>query len=270
MTIHPTAIVEDGARLGAGVEIGAYCVVGKNAVLGDGVHLHSHVVIQGHVEIGARAVVHSHVVLGGEPQIRGIASPDARLVIGEETILREAVTISVGSARGGGITTVGSRGYFMAGSHIGHDCHVGDDVTFANNVLLAGHVRVGNGVLMGGASAVHQFARIGQYAFVGGVSGVSEDVIPYGLAVGRKPILGGLNLIGLKRRGVPRSTIHEIRAAYRKIFLSDEGRLADRAQRAAETWPNVPQIREIVDFIAAEPTRAIARPGAHLAEEDEG
>lgn len=260
MKIHPTAIVEDGARLGADVAIGPYCVVGPYAVLGDGVILQSHVVLTGHISLGARSVVHSHAVLGGEGQIRNAHLPEARLEIGADNVIREGVTFSAGSARGGGVTTVGARGYFMAASHIGHDCNVGNDVTLANGVQLGGHVHMGDGVIAGGLAAIQQFGRVGRYAFVGGLTGVVKDVIPFGMVTERGTNLGGLNLIGLKRRGIPRETIHKIRAAYRAIFHSSEGSVQDRARKAGETWPDVVEIQEIVAFILADAKRPIATP----------
>jgi UDP-N-acetylglucosamine acyltransferase len=255
--IHPTAIIKDGARLGADVEIGPYCTVSENAVLSDGVRLLSHVAVTGHVEIGARSIVHPMAVLGGESQIRGNDAQGTRLVIGADNIIREGVTMSLGSRKGGGVTTIGDRGYFMAGSHVGHDSHVGDGVTLSNCALLAGHVEVGDGVIMGGLSAVQQFGRVGRGAFIGGVTGANTDVIPYAMATGPHALLDGLNLVGLKRRGLPRATIHKMRAAFRAIFYETEGKLKDRARRAGETWPDVSEIQEIVAFIVAEAKRPI-------------
>lgn len=263
MKIHPTAIVEDGARLGADVKIGPYCLVGPHVVLGDGVQLLSHVVMTGRVELGARSTVHAHAVLGDEGQIRNQHDPDARLTIGTDTVIREGVTMHTGSKKGGGITTVGDRGFFMATSHIGHDCHVGNDVTFANGVQLGGHVEIGDGVIIGGTSPVAQFRRVGKYAFVGGLTGVARDVIPYGMAIDRGPALDGLNLIGLKRRNVPRETIHKIRAAYRLIFLGESGSLYDRAQQACETWADIAEIQDITTFILSDRKRPIAIPQRH-------
>lgn len=257
--VHPTALVEDGAVLGADVEIGPFSLVGSRARLGDGVRLLSHAVVVGDTAIGARTVVHSHAVLGGGPQFRGDSGTDARLIVGADTVIREHVTMNGGSAKGGGLTQVGDRGYFMAYSHIAHDCHVGSGVTFANGVALGGHVTIEDGVNIGGLSAVQQFCRIGRGAFVGGVTGVPDDVIPYGMAWGDHARLEGLNLIGLKRRGIPRERIHAIRAAYRAIFFG-AGRLLDRAHAAGERWKDVPEIGEIVAFIVADAKRPICMP----------
>jgi len=271
MTIHPTAIVEDGAKLGAGVEIGPFCSVGRHVELGEGVRLISHTSISGNTKIGARTVVYSGAQLGGEAQIRGNDAPAARLEIGEDCVIRETVTMNAGSARDKGITSIGSRGYFMAYSHVGHDCHVGDDVTFANGAQLGGHVEIGDGVVMGGLSAVQQFGRIGRGAMLGGISGANTDIIPYGIAAGAHAELGNLNLIGLKRRGVSRESMNALRATFRAIFLESDGSLADRAKRARDKWGNTAEVNEIVDFILAPAKRPIclARRRGAAAEDNE-
>ncbi len=257
MTIHPTAIVEDGAVLGTGVTIGPYCLVQAGAELADGVFLHAHVIICSAARIGARTEVYSHAVLGGHAQIRGARSSAPRLVIGEDCVIREHVTMSAGSAKGHGLTRVGRGGYFMAYSHIAHDCTVGDGVTFANGVQLGGHVEVGEGANFGGLSAVQQFGRVGRFAFVGGVTGVNEDVIPYGMVIGSRARLTGLNLIGLKRRNIARSHIHALRGAFRAIFQSESGTLSSRTQAAAQSWPEIPEVQEVVQFILADAKRPI-------------
>jgi UDP-N-acetylglucosamine acyltransferase len=256
--IHASAIVEDGAALGADVDIGPYSIVGSRVRLGDGVRIDSHVVVSGITDVGSRCRVHSHAVLGGGPQFRGDAGAQAKLVIGPDTVIREHVTMNGGSLKGGGLTEVGAKGYFMAYSHVAHDCHVGDEVTFANGVALGGHVTIGDGVNIGGLSAVQQYGRIGRGAFVGGVTGVPDDVIPYGIVWGDHARLGGLNIIGLKRRGVPRERIHQLRAAFRFIFHG-AGTLADRAREAANRW-HTPEVSEIVTFILADAKRPICMP----------
>jgi UDP-N-acetylglucosamine acyltransferase len=263
MAVHPTAIVEDGAVLGAGVEVGPYCIVGREVKLGDGVRLLSHVVVGGLTEIGARTVVHPHAVLGGESQIRGNDAAGTRLSVGEDCVVREHVTFSLGSKKGHNHTKVGSRGYFMAYSHIGHDCDVGNDCTFANGAQLAGHVTLGDGVILGGLSAVQQFSRIGRGAMLGGVSGCNFDIIPFGIATGAHSLLHGLNIVGLKRRDVPRPAIHAMRAAYRQIFLTEEGgSMAERSAKAREQFGQVAEVCEILDFIDAPAKRQIC-PARH-------
>jgi UDP-N-acetylglucosamine acyltransferase len=257
MAVHQTAIVEAGAQLADGVEVGPFCIVRAGAQLGPDVRLHSHVVIHGGVEIGPRTVIHANVVLGGEGQIRSAPPPAARLIIGEDNIIREGVTISAGSQRGSGTTRVGHRNYFMAYSHAGHDCQIGNDITLSNGVQLAGHVEVGDGVIIGGLAAAQQFSRIGQYAFISGLSGVTADVIPYGMAIGLHVRLGGLNLIGLRRRKIPHARIHALRAAFRDIFLDGNGTLQDRARRASERWPDVPEVQDVTQFVLADAKRPI-------------
>lgn len=251
MTIHPTALIEDGAKLGAGVEIGPFCMVGRRVALGEGVRLLSHVVVKGVTELGARTVVHPGAVLGGEGQIRGNDFPEGRLEIGSDCVLRELVTMNCGSRKDKGITRVGKRGYFMAGSHVGHDCVVGDDVTFANSVALGGHSQISDGVIFGGLSAVQQFCRVGKGAMIGGLTGVNRDVIPYAMAFGDHAELAGLNLIGLKRRGLSRETINALRAAFRLIFYGGEGDIKSRAVEARMVWGDVAEVAEIADFVMA-------------------
>jgi len=259
VSVHPTAIVEDGARLGAGVRIGPYCVVGPEVELADGVELISHVAVAGRTRIGAGTRVWPFASVGHQPQDLKYAGEPSRLEIGDACMIREHVTLNPGTSGGGMLTRVGNRCLFMMGSHIGHDCQVGNNVILANNATLAGHVEVGDFAFLGGLCAVHQFVRIGTQAMVGGMSGVEKDVIPYGSVIGNRAELGGLNLVGLKRRGFDRETIHAIRAAYRGIF-SGEGSLAARATRVAEEFADVPPVRLITDFILADSARSFCTP----------
>ena len=270
MAIHPTAIVEDGAVLAGDVEVGPYCLVEAGARLASGVRLLSHVVIHGNVEIGTSTAVHAQVVLGGEAQIRNASAPEAQLIIGSDNVIREGVTISAGSQKGGGLTQIGDGNYFMAYSHVGHDCRVGNGVTLSNGVQIGGHVDIADGVILGGLAAVQQFSRIGQYAFISGLSGVSADVIPYGMAVGLHVRLGGLNLVGLRRRGIPRANIHALRAAFRAIFQETRGTLQERTRDAAGRWAEVPEVRHVTDFILADSKRPIAPARIRGEPQDDG
>jgi UDP-N-acetylglucosamine acyltransferase len=258
MQIHPTAIVEDGAQLAGSVEVGPYCSIGASCVLYEGVKLISHVVVAGRTRVGPRTIIYPHAALGGEAQMRRPSPETVSLTIGADNIIREGVTISVGSAIGRGMTTVGDRCYLMAYSHIGHDCRVGDDVTLSNGALLGGHADIGDGVILGGQTCVQQFGRVGRFAFISGLSGVTTDVIPYGMGIGLHVRLGGLNLVGLRRRKVPRANIHALRAAYRAIFLADGGTIHDNAKRAAAQWPDVPEVQHVVSFILADAKRPIS------------
>ena len=251
MTVHPTAVVEDGAVLGAGVAIGPFCHVGPRVVLEDGVRLRSHVSVTGLTRIGKNCDVYPGAVLGGDGQIRNNTFTEGRLEIGPDCVLREMVSMNVGSLKGGGLTKVGANGYFMANSHVGHDCHVGDGVT-ANSVALGGHVEIGDGVIFGGLAAVQQFCRVGKGAMVGGLTGVNRDIIPYAMAFGDHVELAGLNLIGLKRRGLPRDTINAMRATFRAVFYGDGGGMGARARAAKARFPGVAEVAEIADFILAD------------------
>ncbi len=252
MTVHPSSVMEDGAVIGAGVEIGPFCHVGPRAVLEDGVRLRSHVSVTGITRVGAGCDLYSGVMLGGDGQIRGNDFTEGRLEIGRACVLREMVSMNVGSRKGGGLTRVGAGGYFMANSHVGHDCQVGEGVTFANSVALGGHVEIGDGVIFGGLAAVQQFCRVGKGAMVGGLTGVNRDVIPYAMAFGDHAELAGLNLIGLKRRGLSRDTINAMRATFRSVFYGSGGGISDRARAARDKYPDVAEVAEIVDFILAE------------------
>ncbi|MBA2587776.1 MAG: acyl-ACP--UDP-N-acetylglucosamine O-acyltransferase [Alphaproteobacteria bacterium] len=252
MTVHPTAVVEDGAVLGAGVEIGPFCHVGSRVVLDEGVRLRSHVSVTGITHIGKACDLYPGVVLGGDGQIRNNIFTEGKLDIGESCVLREMVSMNVGSLKGGGLTRVGANGYFMANSHVGHDCRVGEGVTFANSVALGGHVEIGDGVIFGGLSAVQQFCRVGKGAMVGGLTGVNRDIIPYAMAFGDHAELAGLNLIGLKRRGLSRDTINAMRATFRSVFYGDGGGMAERARAAKAQFPGIAEVAEIADFILAD------------------
>ncbi len=257
--IHPTAIVHDGARVGADVEIGPFCIVGAGASLGDGVRLVSHAVIEGLTEIGEGTVVHPFACLGAAPQHLGHKGEPTRLVVGKGNQIREHVTMHTGTVMGGGVTTVGDNGLFMVGSHVAHDCVVGNNVVFANNATLGGHVKMGDFVFMGGLSAVHQHTRVGRYSFIGGLGAVTKDVIPYGSVWGVYAHLEGLNLVGLKRRGFSRETIREMREAYRLLF-APEGAFQERLEDTAQAHAGSPEVMEIIDFIRADAARPICLP----------
>lgn len=257
--IHPTAIIQDGARLGAGVEVGPYCLVGAAVVLGDRTRLASHVIIEGHSEIGEDCVIHPFALLGTPPQHAGHKGEPTRLTVGSRNIIREHVTMHCGTAMGRGITVVGSDGFFMAGAHIGHDCIVGNRVTMANTATLGGHVIVEDHVIIGGLAAAHQYTRIGRHAFVGGMAGVNHDVIPFGNVWGNHAHLEGLNLVGLKRRGFPRDVINILRSAYRMLF-AEEGTFQERLEDTAAAYSQSPEVMEIITFIRADASRPLTTP----------
>ncbi len=257
--VHATAIVSPGARLGEGVEVGPYSLIGGEVWLGDGVCVQSHVVIDGRTEIGEGCTISPFASLGGPPQHAGHRGEPTRLVIGARNVIREQVTMHCGTAMGRGVTTVGSDGFFMVGVHVGHDCIVGDHVVMANNATLGGHVIVEDHVIMGGLSAVHQNTRIGRHAFVGGMAGVNHDVIPFGNVWGNHAHLEGLNLVGLKRRGFSREAINVLRAAYRMLF-AEEGTFQERLDDTTAAYSGSPEVMEIIDFIRADSSRPLTTP----------
>ena len=258
--IHQTAIVEDGAQLGADVTVGAFAYVGPGVVLGDGCKIHQHATVTGRTELGKGVEVFPGAGIGGAPQILGFDDDGtSRLTIGSGTILREHVTVHTGSPKHGGITTVGENCLLMVGVHIAHDCVVGDKCVFANNVAVGGHVVIGEQVWMGGMVAIHQFCRIGRHAFVGGGAITVADVIPYGSVIGNHAHLAGLNIVGMKRRGFSRKTIHDLRAAYRMLFAK-EGTFSERVADAEETYGDCPELLEIIQFIRASKSRALCLP----------
>lgn len=257
--IHKTAIVEDGAIIGANVAIGPYCVIGQDAKLGDGVVLLSHVVVGGDTSIGNNTKVFPFASIGLAPQDLKYGGEQSRLEIGCNNIIREYVTMNPGTKGGGMLTRIGNNCLFMVGSHVAHDCIIGDHVILVNNATLGGHVAIDEWAIIGGLSAVHQFVRIGRHAMIGGMSGVESDVIPYGSVIGNRARLQGLNLIGLKRRGFDRKTIHDLRNAYRLLF-AQEGTMNERLADVAELLHDVEPVMEIVEFIRVESSRAICQP----------
>ncbi len=257
--IDPTARIEPGARIGAEVSIGPYCIVGSDVALGDGCRLLAHVHLAGHTAIGARTVIYPFASLGTPPQSVRYKGGPTRLVVGSDCDIRENVTMSTGTEDGGEVTTIGDRCFFMAGSHVGHDCRVGSDVTFANNAVLGGHVSVGDRAFLGGQAAVHQFVRVGEGAMIGGMSGITRDVIPFGFAFGPKAELVGLNVVGLKRRGHGRADLHRLRQCYRALFLGG-GEFRDRLAAVAAEHGADPLVGKIVAFLRAGGSRPPMMP----------
>ncbi|MBL8584572.1 MAG: acyl-ACP--UDP-N-acetylglucosamine O-acyltransferase [Rhizobiaceae bacterium] len=247
-SIHPTAFVERGASLGSGVRIGPFCHVGSDVVLHDDVELIGHVTVTGATTLGRGTRVHPTAVLGGPPQSARHKGGRTTLIVGENCLIREGVTMNVGTDQSRGVTRVGNNGSFFAYTHIAHDCIVGDNVVFANNATLAGHCEVGNFVNMGGLSAAHQFVRIGDYAFIGGFSGATADVIPYGMVTGPRGKLRGLNVVGMKRSGLGKSDLMTVRKAYKLIFDASAPVVENVARLPADLLAH-PLVARIVDFL---------------------
>jgi len=257
--IHPTAVVHDEAALEPGVRVGPFCVVGAEVSLARDVELHSHVVIEGTTVIGEGTRVFPFASLGHPPQDKKYRGEQSRLEIGAHNVIREHVTMNPGTEAGNLITQVGDYGLFMTGAHLAHDCRIGNHVILANNATLAGHCVVEDHAILGGLCAVHQFVRIGAHAFIGGMSGVENDVIPFGMALGNRACLAGLNVIGLKRHGFSREQIHALRQAYRMMF-SDDGTLTERLREVESRFGEDEHVRRIVEFARAESSRALCVP----------
>lgn len=257
--IHPSAIVEDGARIGADCVIGPFCVVGSDVTLGDRVELKSHVVITGNTEIGDDSVVFNFSVIGEIPQDLKFRGEKTRLVIGKRNRIREHVTVNSGTDGGGGVTRIGDDCLLMAGAHVAHDVQIGDRVIMVNHSGAAGHCIIEDDVIVGGLSGLHQWVRIGRGAIIGALTMVPNDVIPYGLVQAPRGKLDGLNLVGLKRRGVSRSDITALRAAF-QMLAQGEGTFQERAKRLGDEHES-DYVRNIVDFVLGRTDRSFLTPG---------
>lgn len=258
MAVHPSAVIEEGAQIDPAATVGPLCVVGPEAVLAADVVLKSHVVITGQTTVGEGTVIFPFAVIGEIPQDLKFKGEASRLVIGKRNRIREHVTMNCGTEGGGGLTSIGDDGLFMAGCHIAHDAIVGNNVIVVNNAAVAGHCVIEDHVIIGGLSGIHQWVRVGRGAIIGAVTMVTNDVIPYGLVQAPRGHLDGLNLVGLKRRGVARSDITALRAAFQMLAQGD-GTFHDRAERlGAETESDY--VKEIVDFVLADSGRNFLTP----------
>jgi UDP-N-acetylglucosamine acyltransferase len=257
--IHASAVVDKDAIIGKDCRIGPFCTVGPDVVLGEGVVLHSHVAIAGRTSIGARTQLYPFASIGHPPQDLKYKGEPSTLAVGADCLIREGVTMNPGTEGGGMKTVVGDRCTFLANAHVGHDCMVGNNVIFSNGVMIAGHCTVGDFVIIGGGAGVIQFARLGPHSFVGGMSAVENDLIPYGMAVGNRAHLSGLNIVGLQRRGFSRDDIHSLRRAYRLLF-ADEGTLKERMEDVAAEYNDNPIVTEIVAFVRAGGKRSLCTP----------
>jgi UDP-N-acetylglucosamine acyltransferase len=258
--IHPTAQIEAGAIIGKGATIGPYCIIDANVVIGENCRLVAHVHVTGQTTIGARTVISAFASLGAAPQSVSYRGGPTRLVVGADCDIRQSVTMNTGTEDGGSVTEVGARGFFMANSHVGHDCHVGSDVVLANCAGLGGHCTVGDHVFIGALSGVHQHTRIGAHAIIGGVSGVREDVIPFGLVAGSFARLSGINVVGMKRRKFSIDTIRAVRAAYRLIFFGNDV-MAQRLDDVESKYGDNDSVAQMVAFIRDRGRRPLCHAG---------
>lgn len=256
--VHPQAVIEAGAVIGAGCKIGPFSIIGAQVVLGEGVEVKSHAVVTGWTEIGAGTVIFPFACVGEVPQDLKFKGERTRLIVGARCKIREGATLNTGTEGGGGITRVGDDCLLMTGAHVGHDASLGNRVILANQAAIAGHCQIGDDVIVGGLSGVHQWVRVGRGAIIGAVTMVTNDVVPHGLVQGPRGDLDGLNLIGLKRRGVERSEINALRAAY-QMLAQGEGTFLDRARRLAEETDSA-HVREMTDFILGATDRSFLTP----------
>ena len=257
--VHPSAVIEPGAKVANDVSIGPFSYIGAEVILHSGVEIKSHVVVTGRTEIEQETVVYSFAVIGEIPQDLKFNGEKTSLKIGKRNRIRENVTINIGTAGGGGVTSVGNNCLFMTGSHIAHDAKIGDNVIIANCGSVAGHCVIENDVIIGGLSGIHQFVRIGRGAIIGAVTMVTNDVIPFGLVQGPRGALSGLNLIGLKRKGVERSDITALRAAF-QMLAQGEGTFQDRAIKLKEEATSE-YVDAITNFILGVSDRSFLTPG---------
>lgn len=258
-TIHQTAVVDSSAELAPGVEIGPGCVIGPHVKLGENTKLIAHVFIESHTELGKNNTVFPFAALGCPPQDLSYRNEPTKLIIGDNNVIREHATLHRGTARGRAVTTVGNDCLIMGNCHVAHDCIVGDNVIMAQTATIGGHVVVGDFAFLGGLAGVHQHGRVGRHAFVGASALMTTDLIPFGSAIGNHAHLGGLNVVGLKRRGFTREQIHDLRAAYRMLF-AEEGTFQERLEDCAEIYANNPHVMEIVAFIRADAARPLCMP----------
>ncbi|PRD42249.1 acyl-[acyl-carrier-protein]--UDP-N-acetylglucosamine O-acyltransferase [Phyllobacterium phragmitis] len=257
--IHPTALVEKGAELGKGVSVGPFCHVEAGAVLGDNVQLMSHVVVTDATTLGAGSKVYPHAILGCDPQNGKHRGGPTTITVGRNCTIREGVTMHRGSDSSRGHTSVGDDCTFLAYAHVAHDSDVGNHVTFSNNVMIGGHCVIGDHAIIGGGAGVHQFCRVGHHAFVGGLAALVHDLIPYGMAVGVQAHLGGLNIVGMKRSGMARPEIHNIRRATRMLFDRTKP-IRERADDVLQAMPDSVAVADLISFITIDTKRAYCTP----------
>jgi UDP-N-acetylglucosamine acyltransferase len=259
--IHPSCVIEEGARIGADCQIGPFCHVGPDVTLKRGVELKSHVVIAGQTEIGEETTVFPFASLGQIPQDLKFKGEKTQLVIGARNRIREYVTMNSGTEGGGGVTRIGDDGLFMSSCHIAHDAIIGNRVVIVNSVAVAGHCVVEDDVIIGGLSGIHQWVRIGRGAIIGALSMVTSDVIPHALVAGPRAGLEGLNLVGLKRRGTPREQIHALRHLFTAL---SEGNFRDSARKLSEEGVGAGEdgalAKEVLDFILSPSDRSFLTP----------
>ena len=248
--IHPTAVIDPSARIGDGVSIGAFTFVGPEVEIGDGTHVGPHCSLHGPTRIGRDNRIVGHAAIGGEPQDKKFDGERVALEIGDRNLVREFVTLNRGTGDGGGLTRIGHDNWFLAYTHVAHDCMVGDHCVFSNNATLAGHVTVGDHVILSGFAGVHQFCRIGAHAFIGMGAFVNGDVPPFLMVAQDKYARPrGINAEGLKRRGFDTARIAAIRRAYRALYMGDTKLDEARGELEEIAGAGSSDVRAMLDFI---------------------
>ena len=256
--IHKTAIISKTSKIGNNVEIGSYSIIGPNVKIENNTKIHSHVNIVGNTSIGSGNEIFPFTSLGTPPQDLKYKGEKNSLVIGDNNKFREYVNINPGTEQGGGITKIGNNNLFMVYCHVAHDCKISNNIVLANNVQVGGHVNIQDNAIIGGSCAIHQFSRIGESAMIGGMTGVLSDVIPYGLSLGNRNNLVGLNLIGLRRSKISNANIKVLQEAYNIIFKSDNFR-SNIDNLNLEIKSNE-YVSKIINFINSDKKRPISLP----------
>ncbi len=256
--IHPTAVISPKAKIDNDVKIGPFSVIGDDVSICKGSELHSHVCIMGNTKIGESNIFFPFCSIGNPPQDKKYKGEKSELIIGNGNIFREHVTVNPGTENGGMITKIENNCLIMVGVHIAHDCHIHSNVILVNNVTLAGHVNIFENAIVGGLSGIHQFVNIGKFAMIGGMSGVESNIIPYGLYTGVRSELRGLNLVGLKRKGLNKENINQINSIIKNIF-NKENSIEKNINKLSDKDKSIIEINEIINFINLNFKRGIAR-----------
>ena len=256
--IHKTAVIDPKAKVSSNVKIGPYTIVGPHVEIDDDVEIQSHVNITGHTIIGKNNKIYPMASIGSDPQDLKYKNEKTTLRIGVNNTIREHVTINTGTIQGGGITKVGNNNLFMIGAHIAHDCIIGNDIVMANNSAVAGHAEIEDFVIIGAKCGIQQFTRIGKMAMIGGMTGVSRDVIPYGLSTGNRNFLNGINIIGLRRDKVQNKEIIGLTEAYKEIFKSKN--LSENLSKLNEKFKKNILVKDVLEFINKNKKRPICTP----------
>ncbi|MDB4157311.1 acyl-ACP--UDP-N-acetylglucosamine O-acyltransferase [Candidatus Pelagibacter sp.] len=256
--IHKTAIINSNAKISTTVDIGPYAVIGPNVEIDDNVLIQSHVSITGQTIIGKNNKIYPFASIGNEPQDMKYKGEKTKLLIGENNIIREYSTINPGTIQGGGVTKVGNNNLIMISAHIAHDCIIGNNIVIANGAAIAGHAQIDDYVIIGGNCGVQQYSRIGKMAMIGGMTGVSRDVIPYGLSTGNRNYLNGINIVGLRRNGVPNKDIISLTEAYKEIFKTEN--LNENLSKLNSHFKKNSLVNDVLEFISKDKKRPICTP----------